>query len=135
MRENAETMRVLRTKSEMNLGREMTSALRTCLARLADLLCGCRHRKTTLPITLPAAVGVGAQPKTKADTYMVCLECGRHLAYDWTARFNTSAAAPLRKKTAAPEREQGHERAIPPDIPDHDIELEKPAAPRSENTP
>ena len=34
---------------------------------MANLLCGCLHGKTTFPITL------------QASTYVVCLECGRHL--------------------------------------------------------
>jgi DNA-directed RNA polymerase subunit RPC12/RpoP len=40
--------------------------------RVADWLYGCTHRKTTFPMTL------------QSDTYIVCLECGRHFAYDWT---------------------------------------------------
>jgi hypothetical protein len=47
---------------------------RVRLANLADRLCGCAHRRTTFPMTLPAS-----------GTYIVCLGCGRHFAYDWTA--------------------------------------------------
>lgn len=49
----------------------LTNTLRAGLAGLANLLCGCSHAKTTFPITLQAC------------TYTVCLECGRHLPYDW----------------------------------------------------
>ena len=41
---------------------------------------GCSHPKTTFPITMPANAGAG-QP----ETYVACLDCGRHLAYDWNA--------------------------------------------------
>ncbi len=119
----------------MDLYGEMANALRACLARLADFLCACRHRKTTLPITLPAGVGMGAQPETKADTYVVCLECGRHLAYDWAAGFNSPAAAPLQSQTPAPERQLGRERPISPGAPGHSSEQERPAPQRSENSP
>jgi hypothetical protein len=50
----------------------VTNTVRVSLAGLANLLCGCSHAKTTFPITL------------QASTYMVCLECGRHLPYDWS---------------------------------------------------
>ncbi len=52
--------------------------------RLADWLFGCSHRRTTFPITLPASVGVNGQQSTRSETYIACLECGRHFAYDWT---------------------------------------------------
>jgi hypothetical protein len=55
----------------MNPFNIVTNTLRASLAGLANLFCGCSHRKTTFPITL------------QASTYIVCLECGRHLPYDW----------------------------------------------------
>jgi len=52
---------------------------RASLIQLADRLFGCRHRKTTMPMTpRPDEVGRGGDGKT----YIVCLECGRRLAYD-----------------------------------------------------
>jgi hypothetical protein len=50
----------------------VTNTLRVSLAGLANLFCGCSHTKTAFPITL------------QATTYVVCLECGRHLPYDWS---------------------------------------------------
>ncbi len=50
----------------------VTNTMRMSLVGLANLLCGCLHGKTTFPITL------------QSSTYMVCLECGRHLPYDWS---------------------------------------------------
>ncbi len=56
----------------MNPFNIVTNTVRMSLAGLANLLCGCSHGNTTFPITL------------QASTYVVCLECGRHLPYDWS---------------------------------------------------
>lgn len=47
------------------------------LLDLVDWLIGCRHRKTTLPKTTVTSA--------HSETYLVCLDCGRHIPYDWTA--------------------------------------------------
>ena len=57
---------------------------RVCLGGFVDWLHGCSHRKTTFPITLPASAGGAERQNTEAETYIVCLECGRHFAYDWS---------------------------------------------------
>jgi hypothetical protein len=59
----------------------MASTLLFGLESFGDWLYGCAHRRTSFPITLRAGVGVGGQ----LETYIVCLACGRRLAYDWTA--------------------------------------------------
>ena len=42
---------------------------------------GCRHKRTSFPITLPK----NARPAARASkTYIVCLDCGREMPYDWT---------------------------------------------------
>ncbi len=56
----------------MNPFNTVTNTVRMTLLGMANLLCGCLHGKTTFPITL------------QASTYVVCLECGRHLPYDWS---------------------------------------------------
>jgi hypothetical protein len=56
----------------MNPFNIVTNTLRLSLVGLANLLYGCLHGKTTFPITL------------QASTYVVCLECGRQLPYDWS---------------------------------------------------
>lgn len=48
---------------------------------LVDWLFGCSHRRTTFPRTPRAAPGNAE----KAETYVACLQCGRHLSYDWDA--------------------------------------------------
>lgn len=60
---------------------------------VADWLYGCAHRRTTFPITLLPDVDNNGKQSKQAETYSVCLECGRHLAYDWTAMRLTSRGA------------------------------------------
>jgi len=62
----------------------VSSRVRARLAGLAGWLYGCSHRRTTFPITLRTNIPVGGQPGAQSETYVVCLECGRHFAYDWT---------------------------------------------------
>lgn len=47
------------------------------LGNLTGWLCGCAHRRTTFPITLRGS--------PQSETYVACLDCGRHFAYDWKA--------------------------------------------------
>jgi hypothetical protein len=44
---------------------------------ILNLLCGCRHRQLTRPITPVHKVGTLAAP-----TYVACLECGKQFHYD-----------------------------------------------------
>ncbi|MBK9166854.1 MAG: hypothetical protein IPM24_05245 [Bryobacterales bacterium] len=69
----------------MNRFNIASSAVGAKLKGLTDRLYGCSHRKTTFPITLRISVAVNGQPKTQGETYIVCLDCGRHLSYDWAA--------------------------------------------------
>jgi hypothetical protein len=55
------------------------------LGGLADILKGCAHRRTAFPITLRANESTDGRPSGTLETYIVCLSCGRHLAYDWSA--------------------------------------------------
>jgi hypothetical protein len=47
------------------------------LHTLLDLLFGCRHRKTTRPITPVCKTGTAP-----GGTYVACLVCGKRLRYD-----------------------------------------------------
>jgi len=66
----------------MNRFNTVTNTVRVSLAALANLFCGCSHGKTTFPITL------------QASTYMVCLECGRQIPYDWSRMRITGRLMP-----------------------------------------
>ena len=45
--------------------------------RLFDLLFGCPHKRLSRPVTPPSKPGA-----PKNQTYVVCLDCGKHLEYD-----------------------------------------------------
>jgi hypothetical protein len=55
------------------------------LANLVDRLFGCSHRKTTLPRSPESIASADGRMHPPVETYLVCLECGRHLPYDWAA--------------------------------------------------
>jgi hypothetical protein len=48
------------------------------LGSLYDMVFGCTHRRTTFPLTPTKKSGL-----PQSQTYVVCLECGKQLAYDW----------------------------------------------------
>ena len=62
------------------------------IAKLLDAVFGCWHQHYSFPIT----VRTGSRRSAAASltgTYVVCLDCGRELAYDWKAmKIVTSAA-------------------------------------------
>jgi len=53
------------------------------LGTLFDLLFSCKHRRTTFPFTPVKRKTAGAQGEFPAETYVVCLDCGKQFAYDW----------------------------------------------------
>jgi hypothetical protein len=76
----------------------MTNAVRVRLVGLAESLYGCSHRRTTFPMTLRTGLGQDGQQSTEVETYMACLECGRHFPYDWaTMQVRNQRAGRLRK--------------------------------------
>jgi hypothetical protein len=44
--------------------------------KVLDLLFGCPHKRLSRPLT-PSKRSSGSR-----ETYVVCLDCGKHLAYD-----------------------------------------------------
>ena len=69
----------------MNRFTAVPDTFRVPLGVIADWLFGCSHRRTTFPMTLRASISSDGQQSTQAGTYVMCLECGRRFAYDWTA--------------------------------------------------
>jgi hypothetical protein len=47
------------------------------VSSVIDWCCGCSHRRKTFPMTLRSR-------GSSAETYVVCLDCGSHFAYDWS---------------------------------------------------
>jgi hypothetical protein len=76
----------------------VANSARMHLLDLAGWLSGCSHRRKAFPFT-PRSVGAYRQPGTGVETYVVCLDCGRKLAYDWTrmriARQRPSRSEPV----------------------------------------
>ena len=62
----------------------LASAFRIRFEGLADWLYGCAHHRTSFPVTLRTGVSVEGRQSTQSETYIVCLECGRHISYDWS---------------------------------------------------
>ena len=56
------------------------------LQSLWDLLLGCTHQRTTFPMT-PARraeiIPVKSIDDMRRNMYVVCLDCGKELDYDW----------------------------------------------------
>ena len=52
-------------------------------SRLVDAMFGCWHSRYSFPITVRGARRTRAAAAT--GTYVVCLDCGKELAYDWKA--------------------------------------------------
>ncbi len=48
---------------------------------LINAFFGCSHRRTTFPLTPARRAGLSTAPAGR--TYVVCLDCGRELVYDW----------------------------------------------------
>ena len=54
------------------------------LQLVLDFLFGCSHQRTTFPLT-PTRKSTGAPipGAARVGTYVVCLDCGKELAYNW----------------------------------------------------
>jgi len=51
------------------------------LAKVFDAVFGCRHSQYSFPMTIRGARRNSAAATT--GTYVVCMECGKEMAYDW----------------------------------------------------
>ncbi len=52
------------------------------LSRVYDAMFGCWHSRYSFPITVRAG-SRRAAPGSRTGTYVVCLDCGKELPYDW----------------------------------------------------
>lgn len=83
----------------------------THLAGLADWLHGCWHRRTTFPITLRTSASGDGRQSAQSETYVVCLACERHFAYDWsTMRINQQRLGWAYKRSSGIKPEILHEQ-------------------------
>ena len=56
------------------------------LAKLVDAFFGCWHSRYSFPITIRAGARKGSRPSAASSLtgmYVVCLDCGKELPYDW----------------------------------------------------
>jgi hypothetical protein len=77
------------------------------LARLLDTVFGCWHSHCSFPMTLRSG-SRRSKAASLTGTYVVCLDCGKELPYDWNAmkivgstEESTRLSAPLASKEAA----------------------------------
>ena len=52
------------------------------ITKMMNALFGCRHARYSFPITMRASARCGTNV-ARTGTYVVCLDCGRELSYDW----------------------------------------------------
>jgi len=70
---------------------------------LLSSIFGCTHRRTTFPQT-PARRGATYSPHAvRSGTYVVCLDCGKEFAYDWSEmRIGQLVEAPVAQAETQP---------------------------------
>jgi hypothetical protein len=54
------------------------------LMSLFDLVFGCWHKRCSFPITVRGKLRRSTAAASVTGTYVVCLDCGREFAYDWS---------------------------------------------------
>ena len=52
------------------------------IAKIFDVVFGCRHSQYSFPMTVRRGSRRSLLPSIMG-TYVVCLDCGREMAYDW----------------------------------------------------
>ena len=77
------------------------------LLSIAGWLSGCSHRRKTFPFTPRSTVSANHQSGTPAETYIVCLDCGRKLAYDWNQMLPLQLMHYRQLLRDGPRRERG----------------------------
>jgi len=60
------------------------------LAKVLDAVFGCRHSEYSFPMTIRGARRNSAAAAT-TGTYVVCIECGKEMPYDWQSMKVVSA--------------------------------------------
>jgi hypothetical protein len=76
------------------------------IARIIDTFLGCWHNRYSFPLTVHSRSR--SQAAALTGTYVVCLDCGRELPYDWnemkvvrSAKRHRSEVRALAAKEAA----------------------------------
>jgi RNA polymerase subunit RPABC4/transcription elongation factor Spt4 len=53
------------------------------IAKLMDVIFGCRHSRFSFPVTIRGTLRSRPQAAALTGTYVACLDCGREFPYDW----------------------------------------------------
>ena len=71
-----------------------------------NFLFGCPHQRTTFPLT-PTRKSTGHPLPSAArfGTYVVCLDCGKELAYNWD---EMRVSGPVPQRQTAPEAQPSY---------------------------
>ena len=70
------------------------------MAKLVNAVFGCRHSNYSFPITTKLALRRTAAAAI-TGTYVVCLDCGTELPYDWSEMHVTAAKSLASNKNRA----------------------------------
>lgn len=62
-------------------------------AQIFDALFGCRHHRYSFPITIKK--GPHSRAAFLTGTYVVCLDCGKEMPYDWKQMKIIRGHAPI----------------------------------------
>ena len=87
------------------------------LAALASWLFGCSHERTSFPITRRVSGKLVRCNTRRTETYVVCLDCGARMSYDWT-RMRRARQPVSQEKSIRTRRE------------DHKLRMEAPSVNR-----
>lgn len=69
------------------------------VAKLIDLVFGCKHSRYSFPVTVRGSRRPQAAALT--GTYVACLDCGREFPYDWQQMKVITSPAEKRAYVAA----------------------------------
>jgi len=73
---------------------------------ILNFLVGCSHLRTTFPLTpTRKSTGHPLPGSSRFGTYVVCLDCGKELAYNWD---EMKVGGPVAPRPAAPEAQPSY---------------------------
>jgi hypothetical protein len=68
------------------------------ISRILDVLFGCTHNRYSFPITVKK--GARSRAAFPTGTYVVCLDCGKEMSYDWK-QMKVVSATPERARVGS----------------------------------
>ena len=71
------------------------------IAKIFDAVFGCRHSQYSFPMTVRRSSGRSAPAPIAGGTYVVCLECGKEMPYDWQRMKVVNSANKVNGRVAA----------------------------------